>query len=106
MPGFRARCAAPDDLGRAGEHERLRRLRLTELPLFWHLPTMRLIGAAAAAGIETINCFGNLSGFAGPIVFGWLKDRLHDAAAPTLLLALSASAAMALTVAYRRASTH
>ncbi|MEK7912837.1 MFS transporter [Burkholderia contaminans] len=79
---------------------------LTALPLFWHLPTMRLTGAAAAAGIATINCFGNLAGFAGPIVFGWLKDRLHDATAPTLLLALSASAAMALTVAYRRVSTH
>jgi len=106
VPGFRAPCASPGDLGRAGEHERLRRFRLTALPLFWHLPTMRLTGAAAAEGIATINCFGNLADFAGPIVFGWLKDRHHDATAPTLLLALSASAAMALTVGCRRVSTH
>lgn len=33
---------------------------LTALPLFWHLPTMRLTGTAAAAGIATINCFETL----------------------------------------------
>ncbi|WP_081077376.1 MFS transporter [Burkholderia cepacia] len=79
---------------------------LTALPLFWHLPTMRLTGTAAAAGIATINCFGNLAGFAGPIAFGWLKDRHHDAIGPTLLLALSALAAALLTVIYRRVARH
>ncbi|AKM04558.1 hypothetical protein ABD05_28310 [Burkholderia pyrrocinia] len=77
---------------------------LTALPLFWHLPTMRLTGTAAAAGIATINCFGNLAGFAGPIAFGWLKDRHHDAIGPTMLLALSALAAAVLTAIYRRAA--
>ncbi|SEU31450.1 Sugar phosphate permease [Burkholderia cepacia] len=79
---------------------------LTALPLFWHLPTMRLTGTAAAAGIATINCFGNLAGFAGPIAFGWLKDRHHDAIGPTMLLALSALAAALLTAIYRRAARH
>ncbi|HGO6093704.1 TPA: MFS transporter [Burkholderia cepacia] len=79
---------------------------LTALPLFWHLPTMRLTGTAAAAGIATINCFGNLAGFAGPIAFGWLKDRHHDAIEPTMLLALSAVAAALLTVIYRRVARH
>ncbi|MCA8354686.1 MFS transporter [Burkholderia cepacia] len=79
---------------------------LTALPLFWHLPTMRLTGTAAAAGIATINCFGNLAGFAGPIAFGWLKDRHHDAIGPTLLLALSALAAALLTAIYRRVARH
>ncbi len=79
---------------------------LTALPLFWHLPTMRLTGAAAAAGIATINCFGNLAGFAGPIAFGWLKDRHHDAIGPTMLLALSALAAALLTAIYRRVARH
>ncbi|WP_230950465.1 MFS transporter [Burkholderia cepacia] len=79
---------------------------LTALPLFWHLPTMRLTGTAAAAGIATINCFGNLAGFAGPIAFGWLKDRHHDAIEPTMLLALSALAAALLTVIYRRVARH
>ncbi|KVA30642.1 MFS transporter [Burkholderia cepacia] len=79
---------------------------LTALPLFWHLPTMRLTGTAAAAGIATINCFGNLAGFAGPIAFGWLKDRHHDAIGPTMLLALSALAAALLTTIYRRVARH
>ncbi|WP_408580918.1 MFS transporter [Burkholderia cepacia] len=79
---------------------------LTALPLFWHLPTMRLTGTAAAAGIATINCFGNLAGFAGPIAFGWLKDRHHDAIGPTMLLALSALAAAVLTAIYRRVARH
>ncbi|WP_146254579.1 MFS transporter [Burkholderia cepacia] len=79
---------------------------LTALPLFWHLPTMRLTGTAAAAGIATINCFGNLAGFAGPIAFGWLKDRHKDAIGPTMLLALSALAAALLTAIYRRVARH
>ncbi|MCA8345198.1 MFS transporter [Burkholderia cepacia] len=79
---------------------------LTALPLFWHLPTMRLTGTAAAAGIATINCFGNLAGFAGPIAFGWLKERHHDAIGPTMLLALSALAAALLTAIYRRVARH
>ncbi|WP_404995964.1 MFS transporter [Burkholderia cepacia] len=79
---------------------------LTALSLFWHLPTMRLTGTAAAAGIATINCFGNLAGFAGPIAFGWLKDRHHDAIGPTMLLALSALAAALLTAIYRRVARH
>ncbi|WP_257785828.1 hypothetical protein [Burkholderia lata] len=35
-----------------------------------------------------------------------LPRRHHDAMAPTLLLALSAAAAMAVTVIYRTVSTH
>lgn len=74
---------------------------LTALPLFWNLPTMRLAGTAAAAGIAAINSIGNLSGFFGPFAFGWLKDRFHDATAATALLALSAVAAALLTLAWR-----
>ena len=41
---------------------------------FWQMPTMLLAGSAAAGGIALINSIGNLSGFAGPYVVGWLKD--------------------------------
>lgn len=43
------------------------------LPVFWTLPTAFLGQAAAAAAIGTINSFGNLGGFAGPYLFGYLK---------------------------------
>jgi len=44
-------------------------------PPLWSMPTAFLSGAAAATGIAAINSIGNLGGFAGPVVIGWLKDR-------------------------------
>jgi nitrate/nitrite transporter NarK len=41
---------------------------------FWQMPTMLLAGSAAAGGIALINSLGNLSGFVGPYLVGWLKD--------------------------------
>ncbi|HEY1855822.1 MFS transporter [Acidocella sp.] len=41
---------------------------------FWQMPTMILSGSAAAGGIALINSFGNLSGFVGPYLVGWLRD--------------------------------
>ena len=39
------------------------------------MPTLFLSGPAAAAGIATINSIGNLGGFVGPAMIGWIKDR-------------------------------
>src|ERR1700752_4234609 len=47
----------------------------TSLAQFWSLPTAILAGAAAATGIALINSIGNLSGFAGPWLIGWIVDR-------------------------------
>jgi len=47
---------------------------MSALPIFWSLPTAYLGGAAAAAGIALINSFGNLSGFVGPSLMGWIKS--------------------------------
>lgn len=44
------------------------------LPLFWALPNAFLSGAAAAAGIALINALGNLAGFFGPSIIGWVKQ--------------------------------
>jgi ACS family tartrate transporter-like MFS transporter len=41
----------------------------------WAIPSMFLTGASAAAGIALINSMGNLGGFAGPVLIGWMKDR-------------------------------
>jgi ACS family tartrate transporter-like MFS transporter len=43
------------------------------LPVLWTLPTAYLGKAAAATAIGTINSFGNLGGFAGPYLFGYLR---------------------------------
>lgn len=44
------------------------------MPVFWALPSTFLTGAAAAGGIALINSLGNISGFGGPYVTGWLND--------------------------------
>jgi len=43
-------------------------------PPLWSMPTMFLSGTAAASGIATINSLGNLGGFAGPAMIGWIKQ--------------------------------
>jgi D-galactonate transporter len=48
------------------------------LPVFWTLPTSFLSGAGAAAGIAAVNSIGNLGGYFGPQIFGWLKDSTGD----------------------------
>lgn len=44
-------------------------------PPFWALPTMFLSGTAAAASIALINSTGNLGGFVGPYVIGFLTHK-------------------------------
>ncbi|MGN6232549.1 MAG: MFS transporter [Trinickia sp.] len=41
----------------------------------WAMPSRFLSGAGAAVGIAMINSIGNLGGFVGPAVIGWLKHR-------------------------------
>lgn len=41
---------------------------------FWARPTAMLTGAAAAVGFAVINSVGNLGGFVGPYVMGFLQD--------------------------------
>lgn len=45
------------------------------LPSFWALPTAFLTESAAAASIGLINSVGNLGGFAGPYIVGYLTTK-------------------------------
>ncbi len=54
------------------------------LPTFWTLPTAFLTGTAAAGGIALINSIGNIGGFVGPYLVGWLRDLTGS---PTIGLA-------------------
>ncbi|MBY5637264.1 MFS transporter [Rhizobium leguminosarum] len=56
-------------------------------PLFWSLPTALLAGTGAAAGIAWINSVGNLAGFLGPFLVGYLKDFTGTNSAGMYLLA-------------------
>ena len=44
---------------------------------FWATPPIFLGGTAAAGGIALINAIGNLGGFLGPYLVGWIKDATH-----------------------------
>ncbi len=43
------------------------------LPVFWSLPSSYLGKSATATAVGVINSFGNLGGFVGPSIFGYLK---------------------------------
>jgi nitrate/nitrite transporter NarK len=47
-------------------------------PVFWAVPTRFLTESAAAASIGLINSVGNLGGFVGPMVIGYLAHRTHS----------------------------
>jgi MFS transporter, ACS family, tartrate transporter len=74
------------------------------LATFWSLPTAFLSGTAAAAGIALINSFGNLGGFVGPYVVGYLSDTTGSYYAGLLLLAVLILVAglLALAVQHER----
>jgi ACS family tartrate transporter-like MFS transporter len=42
---------------------------------FWSLPNTILTGAGAAAGLAFINSVGNLGGWFGPTIVGWIADK-------------------------------
>jgi MFS family permease len=54
---------------------------------FWAMPTAMLSRTAAAAGIALISSMGNLGGFVGPYMVGWIKERTHSYQGGMLLLA-------------------
>jgi ACS family tartrate transporter-like MFS transporter len=44
------------------------------LATFWTVPPLFLGGTAAAGAFALINSFGNLSGYYGPVMMGWMKE--------------------------------
>jgi MFS transporter, ACS family, tartrate transporter len=47
-------------------------------PIFWAIPTLMLSESAAAATFGLINSVGQLGGFAGPYIIGFLNTRTHS----------------------------
>ena len=59
------------------------------LPAFWALPSMALSGSAAAGSIGLINSLGNLGGFFGPTVLGWVQKSTGSFVGGLYYLAVS-----------------
>jgi ACS family tartrate transporter-like MFS transporter len=73
-------------------------------PPLWAMPSLFLSGARAAAGIAMINSIGNLGGFVGPFIVGWLKHTTggYSAGLYAVGATLAVSAAATLLVARDR----
>lgn len=74
---------------------------------FWTWPTAFLRGTAAAGGIALVNSIGNVGGFAGPFLIGWIRDTTGGFSAGFLTLAgfLVAGAIIAATMPSNRQIT-
>ncbi|MFC7753754.1 MFS transporter [Tsukamurella soli] len=57
------------------------------IPLFFGMSTKFLVGTAAAAGLALVNTVGNIGGFAGPYLFGWIKGLTGNIDASLYLIA-------------------
>ena len=68
------------------------------MPVFWALPSTFLTGVAAAGGIALINSLGNLSGFGGPYITGWLTDLTGNSKVALWVVGALSLAAAALVV--------
>ena len=71
------------------------------LPGFWSLPTSFLSGTAAAASVGMINSIGNLGGYVGPHVVGYLSTLTHSFFGGVIYLSLSALVAALLVLSIR-----
>lgn len=69
---------------------------------FWTLPTAFLRGTAAAGGIAIVNSIGNLGGFVGPIVVGWIRDATGGFSAGLLTLAAVLVLGAAIAVSLKK----
>jgi ACS family tartrate transporter-like MFS transporter len=71
------------------------------LPAFWALSTITLSETAGAAAIGMINSVGNLGGFAGPSIMGFLRDHTPSFSAGIGTLSAAAFTAAMLTMTVR-----
>lgn len=72
----------------------------------WAMPSMFLSGAGAAAGIAAINSIGNLGGFVGPAVIGWLKEDTGGYAAGLYVVAATLAISAIVTLILSRKANH
>jgi MFS transporter, ACS family, tartrate transporter len=73
------------------------------MSVWWSYPTTFLSGAAAAGAVGLINSVGNLGGFLGPFLTGWVRQTTGSFAAALLYLALSLAAAGLLILTLKNA---
>jgi ACS family tartrate transporter-like MFS transporter len=71
---------------------------------FWPMPSIFLTGTAAAGAIALINATGNLGGYFGPFIVGWIKDSTGSFEAGLYFLAACSLACALITLVAARAA--
>jgi ACS family tartrate transporter-like MFS transporter len=71
---------------------------------FWPMPSIFLTGTAAAGAIAMINAVGNLGGYFGPVIVGWIRDSTHSFEAGLYFLAACSLMAAIITFFASRAA--
>ena len=61
---------------------------LSAMPVFWTASTLSLAGPLVAAHIAVINSIGNLGGFVGPVLMGWLRQTTQSYIAGLAIIAV------------------
>jgi ACS family tartrate transporter-like MFS transporter len=74
---------------------------LAAMPIFWSLATSFLSGASAAVGVALINSIGNLAGFVGPYLVGWIKTETGGFSWALLTLAVGPLATAVIVLRLR-----
>ena len=74
------------------------------LPVYWTLPTSMLAAGAAAAGIALANSIGNIGGFLGPTLVGYITEATGSYSAGLFALAafIAGSGVLVLALAPRK----
>jgi ACS family tartrate transporter-like MFS transporter len=71
---------------------------------FWCLPSMMLSGSSAAVGIALINSLGNVGGFLGPYIIGFVKDLTGGTEGSFIVLALFGAASAIFVLLVRQSA--
>jgi ACS family tartrate transporter-like MFS transporter len=69
---------------------------------FWAMSSETLSGTGAAAGIALINSVGNLGGFVGPYLIGWVRTRTNSFTWGLITLAIFLAAGALITLTTRK----
>lgn len=72
------------------------------MAIFVTIPSTFLFGAALAAGFGLINGLGNIGGYLGPQVTGWIKDSTGSFAPAILVFGAAMATAAVITATLRR----
>lgn len=71
-------------------------------PVFWSLPAGLVTGAGAAAALALINSIGNIGGFVGPYLLGFIKDITGSANGGLLVFAACFVVAAIMGLLYKK----